>query len=191
MVQFCDELRAERERQGLSLEDISHSTKITERHLQALESGEFHRLPGGVFRKGFFRSYLGALRLNAGVWVPRFEGELRAAGLGEPDAAAAYGELARNIKRAHGTGEREDGSRWSGVLAMLLLLLVFTWCVWHFALRSNVRIAPVRIAEQTSSLGRVAAPRALRGAPANAEDRRSGLVLRRPMLRFARPKRAA
>ena len=101
MGEFCEGLRAERERQGLSLEAISWSTKIAQRYLQALESGEFSRLPGGVFRKGFFRSYLGALHLSEAVWVPRFEEELRSAGVDEP-ASTAYAELAQNIKRAHG-----------------------------------------------------------------------------------------
>ena len=58
MKTFSDELRRERERQGVSLATISQATKVSERHLRELEAGDLASLPGGVFRKGIVRSYL-------------------------------------------------------------------------------------------------------------------------------------
>ncbi len=57
MSVFGDRLRREREMRGVTLDEISESTKITRRALEALEQEEFNLLPGGIFNKGFVRSY--------------------------------------------------------------------------------------------------------------------------------------
>lgn len=186
MIGFCDELREERERQGLSLEAIAWSTKISERHLRALESGDFAQLPGGVFRKGFLRSYLGALRVEEASWMERFGAALREAGVSEPDPAG-YQELARNVGRTRGgRGEPEARLRWSGVVAMIALLLAFGWCVWHFALAGHVSIAArVRGGAPANTVVGVGA------GPANAKIPRSAAPGPRRMHRFAAATRAA
>ena len=57
MGAFGDRLRREREMRGITLDEITESTKISRRHLEALESEHFDQLPGGVFNKGFVRAY--------------------------------------------------------------------------------------------------------------------------------------
>jgi cytoskeletal protein RodZ len=57
MGAFGDRLRREREMRGITLEEITESTKISRRHLEALEGEHFEQLPGGVFNKGFVRAY--------------------------------------------------------------------------------------------------------------------------------------
>ena len=57
MGAFGDRLRREREMRGITLEEITESTKISRRHLDALEGEHFDQLPGGVFNKGFVRAY--------------------------------------------------------------------------------------------------------------------------------------
>lgn len=42
---------------GVTLDEIAESTKIRRAHLEALEKEDFRDLPGGVFNKGFVRSY--------------------------------------------------------------------------------------------------------------------------------------
>jgi len=42
---------------GVALDEISGSTKIARRHLEALESENFDSLPGGIFNRGFVRAY--------------------------------------------------------------------------------------------------------------------------------------
>lgn len=54
---FGDRLRREREMRGITLDEICESTKISHRHLEALERERFDQLPGGVFNKGFVRAY--------------------------------------------------------------------------------------------------------------------------------------
>jgi cytoskeleton protein RodZ len=57
MGAFGDRLRREREMRGITLEEITESTKVSRRHLEALEGEHFDQLPGGVFNKGFVRAY--------------------------------------------------------------------------------------------------------------------------------------
>lgn len=57
MSSFGEELRRERELRQITLREISESTKINVRYLEALERNDFTHLPGGVFNKGFVRAY--------------------------------------------------------------------------------------------------------------------------------------
>src|SRR5712692_4718159 len=54
---FGERLRREREMRGITLDEISESTKIARRHLESLEKQDFDSLPGGIFNKGFVRAY--------------------------------------------------------------------------------------------------------------------------------------
>jgi cytoskeletal protein RodZ len=54
---FGQQLKLEREKRNITLEQISSSTKIGTRMLEALEQDKFNQLPGGIFNKGFVRAY--------------------------------------------------------------------------------------------------------------------------------------
>jgi cytoskeleton protein RodZ len=59
---FGEHLKREREMRGVSLVEISAATRIGTRFLEAFESEQWDRLPGGVFNRGFVRAiarYLG------------------------------------------------------------------------------------------------------------------------------------
>src|SRR5215471_17334792 len=64
MGAFGDKLRRERELRGITLAEISESTKMSKRWLQALEDEHFNQLPGGVFNRGFVRAYARFLGIN-------------------------------------------------------------------------------------------------------------------------------
>src|SRR5258708_34454348 len=64
MSAFGERLRREREMRGITLDEISESTKISRRHLESLEREDFDSLPGGIFNKGFVRSYARFLGLD-------------------------------------------------------------------------------------------------------------------------------
>ena len=57
MADVSTALRTARERAGLTLDDISARTKIKVGFLQAIERGEFERLPGEFFTRAFLRTY--------------------------------------------------------------------------------------------------------------------------------------
>jgi cytoskeletal protein RodZ len=60
-----EELRHERVRQGLKLDDIAQRTRISLRSLESIEADAFDRLPGIVFARSFVRLYAIDLKLDA------------------------------------------------------------------------------------------------------------------------------
>ena len=73
MTGFGEKMRREREMRGVSLEEISESTKIGTRSLRALEQEDFEKLPGGIFNKGFVRAYSRFLGLDEDQAVTDFD----------------------------------------------------------------------------------------------------------------------
>jgi cytoskeleton protein RodZ len=137
MERFCDELRWERERRKVSIEKICEETKVSSRHLHALEAGEYGELPGGVFRKGILRSYLTALGLEEAPWIERFETSLRESGAVSPEGTD-WTEFAENVRRNRVGVESKTRLRWMGVAMMLASLVVLSWSVWKFALHGRL-----------------------------------------------------
>src|SRR5580698_5871991 len=50
-----------RQKKGISLESIAASTKLSVRQLEAIESGDFSRLPGGIYNTNYIRQYARAI----------------------------------------------------------------------------------------------------------------------------------
>ncbi|MCG8456089.1 MAG: DUF4115 domain-containing protein [Holophagales bacterium] len=57
-------LRSQRELREIELREISESSKISLRYLEAMENGDFHLLPAPVFTKGFLRQYASYVGLD-------------------------------------------------------------------------------------------------------------------------------
>jgi cytoskeletal protein RodZ len=50
-----------RQQKGISLETIAASTKLSVRQLEAIEAGDFGRLPGGIYNTNYIRQYARAI----------------------------------------------------------------------------------------------------------------------------------
>ncbi|MEI9974406.1 MAG: helix-turn-helix domain-containing protein [Ignavibacteriota bacterium] len=50
-----------RHNRGITLEQISHATKIGVRALTAIETGDFRVLPGGIYATSYIRQYARAI----------------------------------------------------------------------------------------------------------------------------------
>lgn len=59
-----ERLRAAREEKGLRLEDIAAQTRIPQRHLEAIERGDWDSLPAPTYTTGFAKSYASAVGLD-------------------------------------------------------------------------------------------------------------------------------
>ena len=62
MAGFGNRFRSARESKDLKLKEIAQETRISARFLRAIEEETFHNLPGGLFNRGFIRTY--AIRLG-------------------------------------------------------------------------------------------------------------------------------
>jgi cytoskeletal protein RodZ len=54
-------LAAIRRNRGITLQQIAQTTKIGVRWLEAIERGEFQKLPGGIYRTSYIRQYARAI----------------------------------------------------------------------------------------------------------------------------------
>jgi cytoskeletal protein RodZ len=52
-----EQLRLAREERGIPLRDISDQTRISIHYLEAIESNDYKRLPGGIFNRSFVKAY--------------------------------------------------------------------------------------------------------------------------------------
>jgi cytoskeletal protein RodZ len=52
-----EQLRLAREERGVSLREISDQTRISVRYLEAIETNDYKRLPGGIFNRSFLKAY--------------------------------------------------------------------------------------------------------------------------------------
>jgi cytoskeletal protein RodZ len=62
---------------GVDIGDISRSTCINPRYLKAIEEGEFSRLPGDVYARGYIREYARCLGIPFPEAVREYENYLK------------------------------------------------------------------------------------------------------------------
>jgi cytoskeletal protein RodZ len=140
---FGEELRRAREERGLAIEAISEATKVPVRHIRALEAGEYGELPGGVFRRGFVRSYLKVLGLEEDVWMQSFEQSCRESGLKEA-TPEEWEKFAENVRKNRVVQRRRRGIKRVGVGIILVALALGGWFVWLRATHRGIpRLAPI------------------------------------------------
>ncbi len=160
MGTFGDRLKKEREQRGISLDDISLTTKIGTRLLRALEEEKFDQLPGGIFNKGFVRAYARHIGVDEDQAVADY---MTAVGADQPKPAEEVFPLQAPAQRPPKPepaprihvvreGRREPAAEvpW-GMLAILLLVVALAFASWSYfhrepALERN-RVAPPSTAQ--------------------------------------------
>ena len=108
-MDFGATLRQAREHRGVSLRQISTTTKISMAALEALEKNDISRLPGGIFTRAFVRSYAAEVGLDPEHTVQEFlaqfpledvaDGSSYAADTQEHEAFQSQQRMARALLR--------------------------------------------------------------------------------------------
>lgn len=158
MSSFGQDLRAERVARGIALEDITEVTKISQRHLIALEEDKFRLLPGGILSKGIVRGYVGAVGLDVKDWTDRFV-QVTADPVATVEVDHGWEEFASNVGRVR--MERREAAetrlRWAGAIVLMVAAVVagfFT--VRYFGVRAGwwSTLLPVQsVSAKTHALG--------------------------------------
>lgn len=122
-----DRLRAERERRGFGLEEISESTKIRRTYLEALERHDWNALPADVFTRGYVRAFAQHLGLDPEQIMRVYARERRISAVGAPSesrddgrqAARAVLEKLAKTRGAEESARSGSKARWlvAGVVA--------------------------------------------------------------------------
>ena len=66
------DLASLRQQKGISLGDIAQTTKIGVRYLEAIERGQFARLPGGIYNVSYIRQYARAAAVSEAELLARY-----------------------------------------------------------------------------------------------------------------------
>ena len=136
MPSFGEKLKLEREKRKITLDEISSSTKIGTRMLQALEEEKFGQLPGGIFNKGFVRAYARAVGLDEDQAVADY---LQASGdapaVPDPASRDATPREAREaevqrITRLEAISESPSRPLPWGLFAVILLVVALALSLW-------------------------------------------------------------
>jgi cytoskeleton protein RodZ len=89
MPSLGEQLRAQRERKDITLEQAAADTRIREKFLKALEEGDYPSLPGAVYTRGFLRNYADYLDLETDELVMLYQQE-RGGGPPEPTPKRSF-----------------------------------------------------------------------------------------------------
>ena len=129
MSDFGEALRREREARGVALEAITKVTKISYRHLVALETEQFDTLPGGVFNKGIVRGYARVVGLDEEEWLERYLAASKSSGaaIEEESGWAQFAENASRRRESAAARRPEMRLRWAGLYVLILLLAGLSW----------------------------------------------------------------
>jgi cytoskeletal protein RodZ len=139
MGSFGEDLRMERLSRGVALEDITAVTKISQRHLVALEQERFTLLPGGILNKGIVRGYAGAIGLDEHDWTDRYLRAHIASGQ-MIDDDRGWAIFASNVGKTRMQNHEavELRLRWAGAIILLLAVSVAAFlAVRYFGLRAG------------------------------------------------------
>ena len=173
MPSFGEKLRREREKRSITLDEISQSTKIGTRMLQALEEDRFSQLPGGIFNKGFVRAYAHHVGLDEDQTVADY---LAASGDAPPVLPEVPGQESVRIVEVGSEVTRRQ-LPW-GVFAAILLLAALVLSIWSQRQRKHESAAaPEPPAAQQPVEDHTAQPAtAPRPAPSNTSDRNPSTI---------------
>jgi len=146
MGAFGERLQREREMHGITLEEMSESTKISSRCLRALETEEFDKLPGGIFNKGFVRAYA----RHVGIDEDQAVADFVAASGGEKDQPLPDPPVPRAVV----LGQRaDDHANWRAFALLILLLstaVVAGWKLGPNAVHKLVAVVRERVNSRQS-----------------------------------------
>jgi cytoskeletal protein RodZ len=139
-----EKLRLEREARGIALRDISEQTRISMRYLEAIESDDYRRLPGGIFNRSFIRAYAKFIGFDEHEAIEEYNRTLLEHGESTEDDAN------RSTRSQVYT---DDGANRSPLMTLLLAIIILAalslavWAGLHFyqrrvAPRTNQRVTP-------------------------------------------------
>jgi cytoskeletal protein RodZ len=152
MGTFGEDLRTERMSRGIALEEITAITKISRRHLIALEQEKFRQLPGGILSRGIVRGYADAVGLDQKDWLERFLKAYLASGQMMEDERS-WMAFASNVGKARimRHDQVEMRLRWVGAGILLCLVMAAAFVtVRYYGMRAGwwPTVLPVREVSQ-------------------------------------------
>ena len=138
-----EKLRLERETRGIALRDISEHTRISMRYLEAIESNDYRRLPGGIFNRSFIRAYAKFIGYDEQEAIEEYSRTMREHGESDDVARSNRSQVYTDEGGAH-----HRSPLWK-LLLIVVILAVMAFGVWAL-LRFYFRVASDHNPRQTT-----------------------------------------
>ena len=116
MPTLGEELRRIREEKGMNLREVSDATHIGSRFLQAIESDNYSILPGGIFNRGFVRSYARYIGMDEEQAMVLYNQQLESQG----------GEAPRSPASSLDGIDEGTSSPWGSIALIVITLLLLS-----------------------------------------------------------------
>ena len=160
-----DTLRRERERQELTIQDVEQGTSIRAVYIEALENGEYDKLPGEVYAKGFIKNYANFLNLDADSLSKEFVAEISPPIAEVVDGVAVEEKVEETPKpksaklkvtelqepdiKLKKRGGSSSNSSSMMIIAAVVLIAVFAGGFWYYMKNNPEEVVQVNPPQQT------------------------------------------
>jgi cytoskeleton protein RodZ len=132
-----EKLRLERETQGIALRDISEQTRISMRYLEAIETDDYRRLPGGIFNRSFIRAYAKFIGYDEEQAIDEYTQTLREHGESPDDSTKPF--RSQVYTNDASTQSRSPMRTLLLAIVILALLSLAVWGGLYFYQRSGAK----------------------------------------------------
>lgn len=125
-ISLGEKLREARESRGITISEVAEQTRISSLYLEGIEADDYRTLPGGIFNKGFVKSYA------------------RFVGVDEQEALQDYASLISTQDSTAGddpkiykpevlTDDRNNSSGLLTIIFAVIILGLISWGAYTFA----------------------------------------------------------
>jgi cytoskeletal protein RodZ len=88
-----EKLRQAREERGISVSEVAEQTRISPLYIKSIENDDYKPLPGGIFNKGFVRSYARYIGFNEDEALADYSDLVAANAANEPESTVHHPEV--------------------------------------------------------------------------------------------------
>src|ERR1700746_1940086 len=130
-----EKLRLAREARGIALREMSEQTRISIRYLEAIETDDYRRLPGGIFNRSFIRAYAKFVGVDEHGALEDYSRTLRERGESDDDGSKMHHSLVYTEDAA--TPGRSGLKTLILAIIILAALSAAVWAGLHFYQKSQ------------------------------------------------------
>ncbi len=141
-------LLAQREKKGISIEDVAEATKISLPILRAIEDDNFERMPAEAFCRGFYSIYANYLELDTEEVLSRYRQSRGITAV--PSTEQAHSPVSKSQKFSEYAHPSPISPAVNMTALALVFLIVFTGICWYLNWNPINSIRSIIIPQETA-----------------------------------------
>lgn len=118
-----EKLRQAREERGITISEVAEHTRISPHYLQAIENDEFKILPGGIFNKGFIKTFAKYVGVDENEAMSDYASQF------SPQTSNDDADEPKSYRPEVLTDDRSSSSMLPTIIFAVIILGLMTWGV--------------------------------------------------------------